>query len=558
MEDLVESCPADGPPIFRISITPLFDHQGASSLSIQQTLARPRCIAHEALLLFETRYGNVPAYQFAEENVLAFDNDGPLPIYFTKTRFDSPDQEWRVKRSTSGKVTLYFKVFPRCVDIKTPMGPRVHMRRDQGGLISGGRWFLPRPAADRVWRHVVEWDLSEAPLDTRAMWSYGEGPGPISRDGYPMTVANSVFMVGPIKSYPKPASTKQPLSGANINCFSLMDPEDDGYDNGWYVEGLAEFYSIFLPYRFGLRGFDYLVGRLNGTLQAYGRSPRIHMDIVDSQRSFYDDWYAELIPYMRGCVYLLQIDSCLRKASGIFGFDQMSPLDDIIVDMGKRWQRGEKLQSCDWLAYLWPYLGDMSQGFREMLRGTAMDLKDVLVAHEDWILATSMQEILEFGLDKSSINQRIVSGLVQGSRAAIAGLKNGDKILLTSRASFSFQGQARVALLVKRKEVDANSMDKNGRTHFSRATARGHEEVVELFLERNNVKADIKDDYGRTALAYAAFQGEAGVVALLVKRNDIDVDSTDNNGRKCLSWAAANRHGKIVRLISEEKPSFRR
>ncbi|CAI7605934.1 unnamed protein product [Penicillium manginii] len=476
MEDLVESCPADGPPIFRISITPLFDHQGASSLSIQQTLARPRCIAHEALLLFETRYGNVPAYQFAEENVLAFDNDGPLPIYFTKTRFDSPDQEWRVKRSTSGKVTLYFKVFPRCVDIKTPMGPRVDMRRDQGGLISGGRWFLPRPAADRVWRHVVEWDLSEAPLDTRAMWSYGEGPGPISRDGYPMTVANSVFMVGPIKSYPKPASTKQPLSGANINwrvirgyggsaslesyvfeyddticketeeelvslfshemihSFSLMDPEDDGYDNGWYVEGLAEFYSIFLPYRFGLRGFDYLVGRLNGTLQAYGSSPRIHMDIVDSQRSFYDDWYAELIPYMRGCVYLLQIDSCLRKASGIFGFDQMSPLDDIIVDMGKRWQRGEKLQSCDWLAYLWPYLGDMSQGFREMLRGTAMDLKDVLVAHEDWILATSMQEILEFGLDKSSINQRIVSGLVQGSRAAIAGLKNGDKILLTSRA----------------------------------------------------------------------------------------------------------------------------
>jgi predicted metalloprotease with PDZ domain len=190
-----------------------------------------------------------------------------------------------------------------------------------------------------------------------------------------------------------------------------------------------------LPYRFGLRGFDYLLGRLNAVLQAYGSSPRINMDIVDSQRSFYDDWYAELIPYMRGCVYLLQIDSSLRKASGIFGFDQMSPLDDIIVDMGQRWQRGERLQASDWLTYLWPYLGDMSQGFRAMLRGTTIDLKDVLVAHEDWILDTSMQEILEFGLDKSSTNTRIVSGLVQGSRAAIAGLKNGDKILSTSRAS---------------------------------------------------------------------------------------------------------------------------
>jgi predicted metalloprotease with PDZ domain len=159
------------------------------------------------------------------------------------------------------------------------------------------------------------------------------------------------------------------------------------------------------------------------------------MDIADSQLIFYDDWYAELIPYMRGCVYLLQIDSSLRKASGIFGFDQMSPLDDIIVDMGRRWQRGEKLQACDWLMYLWPYLGDVSHGFRAMLRGTAMDLKDFIVAQEDSTLAPSMQEILEYGFDKSSTNQRIVSGLVQGSRAAIAGLKNGDKILSTSRAS---------------------------------------------------------------------------------------------------------------------------
>lgn len=317
MQELIGTCPADGPLTFRISITPLFDDQGASSLAIQQTLARPRCAAHEALLIFETRYGNVPAYQFTEDNILAFDGDGPLPIYFTQTKLNSPDQEWRVTRNTSGNVTLHFQVFPRYIDIKTPIGPRVDMRRDQGGLTSGGRWFLPRPAGNRVWRNVVEWDLSEAPLGTRALWSYGEGPRPISRNGNPMTVANSVFMVGPINSYPNPASNNQALPGANINwfgelpdkihhlneynvsfflklsaffqsenasysifirrvirgyggssylesyvfeyddtickepdeeivsmlshemihSFSLMDPEDDGYDNGWYIEG---------------------------------------------------------------------------------------------------------------------------------------------------------------------------------------------------------------------------------------------------------------------------------------------------------------------------------
>lgn len=159
------------------------------------------------------------------------------------------------------------------------------------------------------------------------------------------------------------------------------------------------------------------------------------MDIAKSQQDFYDDWYAELIPYMRGCVYLLQIDSRLRKISGIFGFDQMSPLDDIIVDMGKRWQRGERLQACNWLTYLRPYLGDQSREFHAMLRGAVIDLNDVVIIHKDGFLTSSLQEILDFGLDKSSTNTRIVSGLVPGSRAAIAGLKNGDRILSTSRAS---------------------------------------------------------------------------------------------------------------------------
>ncbi|KAJ5863672.1 uncharacterized protein N7529_005588 [Penicillium soppii] len=132
--------PVDGSSTFRVTITPLFDDQGASSISIQQTLDQPDCVAHEPLLLFETSYGNVPAYHFTEDNVVAFDDAGSLPVYFTnKKSSNSSDQEWRVKRNTSGNVVLQFVVFPRNLDITTPMGPRVDMRRDQGGLIAVGR-----------------------------------------------------------------------------------------------------------------------------------------------------------------------------------------------------------------------------------------------------------------------------------------------------------------------------------------------------------------------------------------------------------------------------------
>ncbi|KAK6813272.1 hypothetical protein RU639_011055 [Aspergillus parasiticus] len=480
---------------FKITITPHFDTEGAHHLSIQQTLSNPSCAAHEPLFIFETKYGNVPAHPFTENMIKAYDEAGPLQIYFTP-KCDSPDQEWRVNRNTSGDVTLQFTVHPRKVDITTPMGPRVDMRRDQGGLCSGGRWFLPRPAVEREYHNIVEWDLARAPEGTRAVWSYGEGPGPVAKDGKPDVVSNSIFMVGPINSYPGTGGS----SGANIywfgelpenlqrlnqynlllfprlagffqredasyrvfirkvirgfgggsclesymleydgmgwketdedlvalfshemiHSFSLMNSEADGYDNGWYIEGIAEFYSIFLPYRFGLRGLEYLQNRLNAVLLEYGTSPRIEMDAIDAQHEFYNDWYAERIPYMRGCVYLLQIDSRLRKMTGRFGIDQNSPLDDILVNMGKRWHRGEQVRARDWLEYLRPFLGedmDVSEDFQSMLRG---------------------KEILDIGFDKLSNSTRIVAGVVPGSRAALAGLKDGDHIVATSRVGLCY------------------------------------------------------------------------------------------------------------------------
>ncbi|QRD85752.1 hypothetical protein F9C07_2104638 [Aspergillus flavus] len=461
------------------AITPHFDTEGAHHLSIQQTLSNPSCAADEPLFIFETKYGNVPAHPFTENIIKAYDEAGPLQIYFTP-KSNSPDQEWRVDRNTSGDVTLQFTVHPRKVDITTPMGPRVDMRRDQGGLCAVGRWFLPRAAVER----------------TRAVWSYGEGPGPVAKDGKPDVVSNSIFMVGPVNSYPGTSDSfgakiywfgelpenLQRLNQYNfllfpklagffqredasyrvfirkvirgfgggsclesymleydgmgwketdedlvalfshemIHSFSLMNPEADGYDNGWYIEGIAEFYSIFLPYRFGLRGLEYLHNRLNAVLLEYGTSPRIEMDAIDAQHEFYNDWYAERIPYVRGCVYLLQIDSRLRKMTGRFGIDQNSPLDDIIVDMGKRWHRGEQVLARDWLEYLRPLLGedmDVSEDFQSMLRG---------------------KEILEIGFDKSSNSTRIVAGVVPGSRAALAGLKDEDHIVATSRVSLCY------------------------------------------------------------------------------------------------------------------------
>jgi hypothetical protein len=50
----------------------------------------------------------------------------------------------------------------------------------------------------------VEWDLSNAPEGTRAVWTFGEGPEPVVKVGPASILNDSVYMVGKIQSNPTP------------------------------------------------------------------------------------------------------------------------------------------------------------------------------------------------------------------------------------------------------------------------------------------------------------------------------------------------------------------
>ncbi|KAJ5975335.1 hypothetical protein N7481_009042 [Penicillium waksmanii] len=156
--------------------------------------------------------------------------------------------------------------------------------------------------------------------------SYGEGPRPISRDGDPITVTNSVFIVRPTKSYPNLAPNKELpdniryinkynvsffhklaaffqsqstsysifirrvirgyrgslylesyifkynnkicykteeeiislLSHEIIHSFLLIDLEDNGYDNRWYIEGSSPLAKFYCPITLALRALSTL------------------------------------------------------------------------------------------------------------------------------------------------------------------------------------------------------------------------------------------------------------------------------------------------------------
>ena len=106
--------------------------------------------------------------------------------------------------------------------------------------------------------------------------------------------------------------------------------------------------------------------------------------------------------------------------------------------------------------------------------------------------------------------------------------------------------EAIVKLLLNRSDVVAHSRDNLGRTPLSRAAERGHMAVVKLLLNRGDVVIDSKDIWGPTPLLWALQGGHEAVVGLLL------IDSRDSRGKTPLGWVVTCGHEEIVRLLSQK------
>ena len=75
-----------------------------------------------------------------------------------------------------------------------------------------------------------------------------------------------------------------------------------------------------------------------------------------------------------------------------------------------------------------------------------------------------------------------------------------------------------VRLLLDRKDVDPNRLDKNNRTPFEWAALGGHEGVVGLLLYRKDVSLNRLDKNDQTPLGRAATKEHEGAVKLFLER----------------------------------------
>jgi hypothetical protein len=113
----------------------------------------------------------------------------------------------------------------------------------------------------------------------------------------------------------------------------------------------------------------------------------------------------------------------------------MRPVEDLAIKpFAKKRANGKAHGIEEWIELLKPLLGEETrQRYEDMLSGKVI-LIDVRLfsgakTHE---LKQVDQEILDFGVDRRSFQDSVVKGLKAGTRAELAELKEGDRILESS------------------------------------------------------------------------------------------------------------------------------
>jgi len=219
--------------------------------------------------------------------------------------------------------------------------------------------------------------------------------------------------------------------------MGLLTGDMGDFKDGWFNEGIADYYSVVLPYRFGVFSEDEFVRRMNLRLSGYYTNPQRGCPNKDVFGNFWSSHAFEKVWYQRGFMYFLQLNDKLHKA-------RKRSLDDLVRDMVDLRQRDEKYHIRVWLAMVHAEIGDEAERDYDIMdQGLIVPPDDCLGsliegAERRWKLQREDQEEFDLGFEEASLSNapRVVQGLDPESRAARAGVRNGDEI--TQRFSYFF------------------------------------------------------------------------------------------------------------------------
>lgn len=203
---------------------------------------------------------------------------------------------------------------------------------------------------------------------------------------------------------------------------ATMDDDQDGGD--WYTEGLANYLSMTVPYAAGLYTPQEYADEVNAESAAYYTNAKRSIPNSEIPTTMWTGRNAWMIPYNRGTLYLADLDAKL-KAHG-----SKRTVLTLANEMTQRINHGAPSTGQTWVKLLTEQVGpwaiadwnDMMQG--KLIYPAAGAFGDCMHAKKQDV------RIFDLGFPKPlRLNAgQAIAGVVHGSPADVAGLRDGDVI----------------------------------------------------------------------------------------------------------------------------------
>ncbi|WP_116365350.1 peptidase M61 [Parahaliea mediterranea] len=219
----------------------------------------------------------------------------------------------------------------------------------------------------------------------------------------------------------------------------------------WFNEGLAVFYQREFPFRAGMMSEQAYLEDLNFHAARYYTSLMQRAPNTAVPDGFWRDTRIRTLPYDRGFLYFATVDEALRRQSA-----NARSLDDLVKALRATMDAGERLTPAHWATLLRKELGETAvQDFEAMLAGEP-PLPGEGAFGPCFTRTQVPLKRYELGFEPAVLTEpvRRVRGLVAGSAAQAAGLREGD-IILKPVPQDAIQGSqdARLTLSVQRGDA---------------------------------------------------------------------------------------------------------
>jgi predicted metalloprotease with PDZ domain len=424
------------------------------------------------------------------EDLVVTDDQGPVALTPNKAEF--PDS-WNTTRKVSGTLTIRYRL-PIVNDTHATGGPQGSPRIDGDGISGVGEMLLMQPETSQPYRLSLKWELAAMGTGAVGVWTYGEGnvtlpagsvsrlqnsfymAGHVKREPEKLQGAFSAVWTGDPGFDPRPSLRwAQQLHGwmshffgdsheATYRIFLRYNPAANAgggtafpnsflwtYGQGvgatymegilghemthtwtatdmgkWFDEGLAVYYQQRLPWRDHMISTDDYLRDINRTAARYYTNELSHLSDADVMRDYWSDVRIIVIPYDRGAMYFAILDDRIREAS--HGKRSVDDLIRVIVDRNRK---GVSTEEAYWVTMLEHELGQGGVALHK-----AMMSGETLVPDSDAYGPCFARVAAKIRRYELGYNQRraavggVVEGLIPGSEADRAGIREGDAIVL--------------------------------------------------------------------------------------------------------------------------------